>query len=608
MKRLLLFILFFVTFLNVKSQDLINLRPTGFVNDYEQVFSIDQRQELEKILSDYAKTTTAEICVVTSEDFPAGDHIEATNLFNKWGLGSKELKNGLLFVLSKSQRKYSIVTGYGLEEFLPDGKLNMFVPNMRNNFKAGDYYSGVKGLILDIQKELGNQGIEFLQKQKQIEKEKSSKAIKSALSIIFYMFLLLLCLSGIIYIIVIQYQKNKKLLELKKEIQTIIINIDNVKKKLGDKIDSDVQSYWRKTYINLINLTKNLVTEETRNSVQLLYNKLLENKQVVNSIDNAIVTISRSKSDIQKYLNDNYPYCEKYLKDQLNNIITETQIEEFIHYQSLPGSYTKTRANKLTGVQSLLDGKLRTFLALTVKINNIVSDYKNLENKNVELKKLYSEYVRKKNILSSVNIGKKYGSLVNFDDIAFNNFLDKMRNYISLSLSDLKNGNLNSAIVNYGNFITTSIVVTSAFSASDTLFNDYNNSEKFVKENQSKINSLMTDIDYKINKSGVSYTRKTNYENIKSDIMKFKNSISVDVILAATLLKTCIIDLETLFSRIKSDISSEEDSIRRKAAAAAAIIAASSYSSYSSSSSSSDSSFGGFSGGDSGGGGVSGGW
>ena len=139
MKRLLLTFLLFVTFFSVKSQDLMNLRPTGFVNDYEQIFSVDQKDELENMLFNYAKTTTAEICVVTSEDFPAGDHIEATNLFNKWGLGSKELKNGLLIILSKSQRKYSIVTGYGLEEFLPDATLNAFTPDMKNNFRAGDY-------------------------------------------------------------------------------------------------------------------------------------------------------------------------------------------------------------------------------------------------------------------------------------------------------------------------------------------------------------------------------------------------------------------------------------------------------------------------------------
>jgi len=567
MKRLLLSILFFVTFFNVKSQDLMNLRPTGFVNDYEQIFSVDQKQELENLLSNYAKTTTAEICVVTSEDFPAGDHIEATNLFNNWGLGSKELKNGLLIILSKDKQnhgQYSIVTGYGLEEFLPDATLKAFEPDMISYFRAGDYYSGVKGLVFDVQKELGNQGIEFLRKQKEIDKEKSAKAIKDTLYTLLYVFLLLLILAGIGWIAIIQYRKRQAFLMLKKEIQMVLNSIEDLKRQLGNKIDPDVQNYVGANTID--NLTNNLVNEEIRSRMQLVYNKLLENKQVVNSIDNAIVTISKTKSDIQKYLSDNYPYCETYLKDQLNNIITDTQIDKLSQSE-----YTKKIANKLTGVQSLIDGKLRTFLALNVKINNIVSDYKNLENKNTELKKLYSEYVRKKNILSSVKIGRKYSSLVSFELAEFNNFLGKLQNYISLSMDDLKSGNLNSAISNYGNFVTTGIVITSSFSSADTLFNDYNNSEKFIRDNQNKPDSLKSSIEYKINKSGVSYSRKTSYESIKSDMIKYKSNLGVDIILAASLLKTCISSLETLLSNINSDISSEEYSVRRKAEAAAAL-------------------------------------
>jgi uncharacterized protein len=603
MKRLLLSIfLLFVTFFNVKSQDLMNLRPTGFVNDYEQIFSVDQKQELEIILSDYAKTTTAEICIVSSEDFPAGDHIAATNLFNKWGIGSKELKNGLLIILSKTQRKYSIVPGYGLEEFLPDATLNTFTPDMKNYFRAGDYYGGVKGLIFDIKKELGDQGLKFLSKQKQIKKEKRNQDIKDILSTLLCIFFFVIVLGGVLYIIFIQYQKNKKFLNLKKEIQIILNNIEDLKKQLGDKIDGDVKKY---VIDNNINLTNKLVTEETKYKIQLIYNKLLENKQVVNSVDAAVVIISRSKSDIQKYLNDNYPYCEVYLKEQLNNIITDTQIE----LQS-PEFYTKKMANKLTGVQSLLDGKLRSFLALTVKINNIVSDYNNLENKNSELKKLYSEYVRKKSILSSVNIGKKYNDLVKFEITEFNNFLDKIKNYITLSMSDLKSGNLNSAISNYGSFITSSIVITSSFSSVDNLFNDYNNSEKYIKDNQNKPDSLKSSIDFKINKSGVHYSRKITYESIKSDLIRYKSNFSSDIILAASVLKTCINNLETLLSNIESDIYSEEAADKRKAAAVAAAAAAASYRSNDSSSysSSSNSGFGGFSGGDSGGGGVSGSW
>ena len=317
MKKLLLSLLLFVTFFNVKSQDLMNLKPTGFVNDYEQIFSTDEKNKLEKMLSDYAKTTTAEICIVTSDSFPAGDHIEATNLFNKWGIGSKELNNGLLFVLSKSQRKYSIVTGYGLEEFLPDGKLNQFVPNMTDSFRVGNYYAGAKGLILDVQKELGYQGLEFLRKQKELRAAESTKRLKDILSTLFYVFLLIIILGCIGYIIYTQYEKRQKFLKLKKEVQILIDNIAVVKKQLGNKIDTNNK------FSIIEKLENKLITEETRSHMQLIYNKLLENKQIVNSIDNSITNISKIKSDIQNYLNNNYTYCEIYLKEYLNQINTD---------------------------------------------------------------------------------------------------------------------------------------------------------------------------------------------------------------------------------------------------------------------------------------------
>lgn len=589
MKKLLLSLLLFVTFFNVKSQDLMNLKPTGFVNDYEQIFSTDEKNKLEKMLSDYAKTTTAEICIVTSDSFPAGDHIEATNLFNKWGIGSKELNNGLLFVLSKSQRKYSIVTGYGLEEFLPDGKLNQFVPNMTDSFRVGNYYAGAKGLILDVQKELGYQGLEFLRKQKELRAAESTKRLKDILSTLFYVFLLIIILGCIGYIIYTQYEKRQKFLKLKKEVQILIDNIAVVKKQLGNKIDTNNK------FSIIEKLENKLITEETRSHMQLIYNKLLENKQIVNSIDNSITNISKIKSDIQNYLNNNYTYCEIYLKEYLNQINTDFNGLEI-------NEYTKSKADKLIGIQSVLDNKMKIFSKSLLTIHNIVSDYNNLEKKNSELKTLYLEYIRKKNILSSVKIGNKYNSLIIFN---FDENLNKIKNYISHSFLNLEKGDFTTADFNFGNYITTSTIITNTFSSVDLLFNNYNNSEKFVKDNMNKITKLNNDIDYKINKSGVSYSRKTTYGSIKTEILKCKNNVEIDIILSAEILKKCISDLESLLNKINSDIFSHEESIRRTAAVAAATIAAAARR-RNDDSSSSGGGFSGFSGGGSGGGGVSG--
>ena len=98
MKKIALFLILFVTFFSVKSQDLMNLKPTSFVNDYENIFTPEQKADLVQILSDYEKKTSIEIVVATSADF---EFAYKDELGNKWGVGKKGLDNGLLFIVSK---------------------------------------------------------------------------------------------------------------------------------------------------------------------------------------------------------------------------------------------------------------------------------------------------------------------------------------------------------------------------------------------------------------------------------------------------------------------------------------------------------------------------
>ena len=247
---------------------------------------------------------------------------------------------------------------------------------------------------------------------------------------------------------------------------------------------------------------------------------------------------------------------------------------------------------------NILDNKLKGFLSKTVKINNIVVDNDNLNKKIDELKTLYSEYLKKKTILSSVKIGKRYTALVNID-FYHDGYLSKITNSMIDSFSSLKSGDYDSAMNYYGNYITTISVVNSALSSVDTLFNSYNKSAKYLKSNESKLNSLSSDIDENINKSGVSYSRKSKYEDIKSDITKYKNTIGIDIILASELLTTCINDLSDLLSKIKSDISSHNynSSSYSSSYVSSSYDSSSSSSSYSSSSSSYDGGGGSFGGG-----------
>ena len=177
MKKITLFFILFMTFLNLKSQDLMNLKPNSYVNDYENIFTPEQKSDLIQILSDYDKKTLIEIVIATSADF---DFTHKVELANKWGIGKKGLNNGLLLIISKGKvkgkGKFSAVTGYGLEEFLPDATLKTYTNHIfPETLSKGDFYGGMKQLILACQNTLGDNGYDFLMKNKNLESKKKRK-------------------------------------------------------------------------------------------------------------------------------------------------------------------------------------------------------------------------------------------------------------------------------------------------------------------------------------------------------------------------------------------------------------------------------------------------
>lgn len=136
-------------------------RPTGFVQDYANMLSVDQVKELEIKLEAFEKNTTNEIALVTVPTLD-GDSIEnlAQEIFTKWGIGKKEKNNGVLLLISLADRKTRIHTGYGVEGDLTDIGTS-YIQNevLVPAFKDGDYYTGINGAVDKIIEALGGNGI-----------------------------------------------------------------------------------------------------------------------------------------------------------------------------------------------------------------------------------------------------------------------------------------------------------------------------------------------------------------------------------------------------------------------------------------------------------------
>lgn len=129
-------------------QDVPNPRQinNGWVTDMANILSDSTESQLNQMISGLEATNGTELAVVTvPETTPAASPKSfATELFNHWGIGKVGEDNGVLFLISVSDRRVEIETGYGVEPILPDAQVGNIIQNeITPKFKQGDFDGGV---------------------------------------------------------------------------------------------------------------------------------------------------------------------------------------------------------------------------------------------------------------------------------------------------------------------------------------------------------------------------------------------------------------------------------------------------------------------------------
>ena len=133
-------------------------KPTNnfFVNDFANVISEEDEAQIMKIGADLFEQTTAQVVVVTVESLDGYNVDEyALELGREWGVGSKETNNGVVLLLSVSDRKITIQVGYGLEGCVTDVKSGQIldtyaIPYLRNDdFSTGliEAYKAITAVV-----------------------------------------------------------------------------------------------------------------------------------------------------------------------------------------------------------------------------------------------------------------------------------------------------------------------------------------------------------------------------------------------------------------------------------------------------------------------------
>jgi uncharacterized protein len=126
----------------------------GWVTDMAQILSPNTEAKLNQISTELNRQTGEEIVVVTVPETTPAPSLKAfnTKLFNSWNLGKK----GILFLVSKSDRRVEITTGYGIESILPHVQVSSIIQKeILPQFRQGNFEEGVLAGIKSLAIKLG---------------------------------------------------------------------------------------------------------------------------------------------------------------------------------------------------------------------------------------------------------------------------------------------------------------------------------------------------------------------------------------------------------------------------------------------------------------------
>lgn len=127
-------------------------KQLGYINDFEYLFTKNEKQILDSLLQSFENRTSIQIAVITIDTTTTtADSLDIFTLKigNSWKVGQKDKNNGVVVGISRAYRKMRIQNGYGIEKILTEAETKQiidtaFIPSFRNS----DYFQGtLTGLI-----------------------------------------------------------------------------------------------------------------------------------------------------------------------------------------------------------------------------------------------------------------------------------------------------------------------------------------------------------------------------------------------------------------------------------------------------------------------------
>lgn len=243
MKKILLLIVGFAfIFTTLQAQFKVpQQKEQGYVQDYENLLTPVQKNDLDAQIYSINNKSSIEISVVILNDLQDYDIAEAAlAIGRKWGVGKKDMNNGIVYLVSPKNHKARIEVGYGLEGDLPDITAQNIGDNVTHFYKEGNWYGGIKEAITKIGQQLDPA---FKEQQKlNEEREKKERGVlwNKFAEVILFSALLALLLIGF-FNIKRKIQRNKEAAQKKIDDTQLAAKlfqqrVETEKKEKADKI------------------------------------------------------------------------------------------------------------------------------------------------------------------------------------------------------------------------------------------------------------------------------------------------------------------------------------------------------------------------------------
>ncbi|MBD3903605.1 TPM domain-containing protein [Chryseobacterium sp. Ch-15] len=117
------------------------------VYDEANLLTAQEKNELNNKLIKFADSTSTEIEIIIIPSTKGEDvNYLATMFGEKWGIGKKDVDNGVVFLIAKDDRTMSIQQGRAVEQYLTASVAGQILDYIVTpNFRQGKWYEGING-------------------------------------------------------------------------------------------------------------------------------------------------------------------------------------------------------------------------------------------------------------------------------------------------------------------------------------------------------------------------------------------------------------------------------------------------------------------------------